>query len=148
MRRSWALGLMLVACGDGNELGGSISDSYSLEFDEVEITKQGDDLVVEYLRNVSDPPDKVCKLVVEDTRLLDLSDNSNIKGDVFLRYVTLSRVTGSGGDFPSVKSGEVHIETWEFEDGGEVDGEFSAIFDNGLTIDGEFDGEVKAVSLD
>src|SRR5688572_1489068 len=123
--------LLLAACGEANELGGSIDESFSLDFDEAETTKQGDDLVIEYLNNVSDPPEKVVKLVVEDTSELDLKQDSNIKGDVFMDYVTISRVAGSGGDFPPVESGQVHIGNWQFEDGGDVSGNFNALFDNG-----------------
>jgi hypothetical protein len=63
-------------------------------------------------------------------------------------YVTVSRVAGSGGDFPPVKSGQVHIDVWNFKDGGDLAGQFNALFDNGRTIDGKYKGSVKVVSLD
>lgn len=137
-----------VACGgDDNSLGGSIEESFTLGFDRVAVRKISTDLVIEYLKDVGDPPDKVCKLVI-DTENLPLADETNVSGDTFKQRVTIERIAGSGGDFPALTSGKVHFDVFSFTAGGRVDGEFDGVFTNGRTIHGTFDGKVEEVSLD
>lgn len=131
----------LASCGGPpNSLEGSIEESFSLEFDRVEIRKQGLSLLIEYLRDAkaTTSADKVCKIVL-DTENLPLKDNSVVKGDTFLERVTISRVATTGGDFPDLRGGEIKFEKFEFKHGGHIDGEFSVVFVNGRTLHGTFD---------
>jgi hypothetical protein len=136
----------LAACGGGNELSGSIEESFSLEFDRVRIRKQDQALLIEYLREVSGGTEKVCQVVV-DTDGLSLASDSTIKGGTFLSRVQVNRVA-SGGTFPPVDEGQIDFDTYEFEDGGEMQGEFDVVFDGGRTLHGGFEGDVKEVELD
>ena len=139
----------LVACGGPeNSLDGSIGESYDLSFDRVEIRKQGEDLIIEYIkkREVAGGDDKNCKIVVQ-TENLPLGDDTSIQGDTFLERVTISRVSRTGGEFPEASSGKIEFKVFDFDDNGRIDGEFEAVLD-GRTLYGNFDAEVEEVPLD
>ncbi len=136
----------LAACGGGNSLEGSIEESFALDFDRVRIRKQDQALLVEYLHDVAKGTEKVCQVVV-DTSGLELGDDTTIEGSVFHNRVEVNRVA-SGGDFPEVEDGELHFDTYQFEDGGEMQGDFDVVFVGGRTLHGEFEGEVEEVNLD
>jgi hypothetical protein len=138
----------IMGCGGpGNSLSGSISESFSLDFDVVQVRKQDLALIIEYIKNVQGGTNKACKLVV-DTSNLAITSNSNIKGDTFLKRVTVSRVAPTGGDFDKMKSGSMHFDDYSFKDGGSMAGTFDAIFDNGRTIHGSFEGRVAETSTE
>jgi hypothetical protein len=101
-----ALVSLLVGCGgEGNSLRGSIDQSFSLEFDEVRIRKQGTDLLIEYLKNVGPTPAKVCKIIIQTENLTGLKSNSRIEGEQFIEYVSIQREAQTQGDFPALQSG-------------------------------------------
>ena len=139
--------VLATACGDGNSLEGSISDSFSLDFDRVRIRKQAPELLIEYLKKHDGGTDKVCKVVV-NTEGMSLGGNTNIRGPTFLDRVTVTRVAATGGDFPDVDSGSMHFDTYEFRDGGDMKGRFDVLFVNGRTLNGDFEGKVDTVPTD
>jgi len=129
----------LAACGGApNTLEGSVGESYSLDFSRVEIRKQDDFLLIEYLQDITGGTNKVCKIVV-DTRGLTIKKDSTISGDLFLQVVEVSRVAAEGGDFPAVKSGKIHFDDFEFHDGGHIQGNFEVVFETNRTLSGNFD---------
>lgn len=139
-------GVLLAACGDGNSLEGSISESFSLEFDKVRIRKQNLALVVEYLHDIPGGTEKTCQVVL-DTDGLNVGDNSTVKGSIFKERVQINRV-GSGGDFPPIQEGQIYFDTFRFKDKGKVKGEFDAVLEGGRTLRGDFEGKVEEIVLD
>ena len=137
--------LSLVACGAANSLEGSISESFSLEYDRVEIFKQGNALKIEYRKDVAGSIVWVCQVIVEKTDELNLKKDTDIKGDTFLMYVSILRVSNTGGPFPDTKNGKVHFDEYKFEAGGRIDGNFETVFANGRTLSGNFDAIVKEI---
>lgn len=144
----YALLAMLVACGGpGNELSGSIGESFSLDFDYARIYKQDLNLRIEYLKKLSGGDGKVAKVVV-DTRDLIIDSGAVIRGETFNEYVTVERVMSTGGDFPPMKSGSIRFEDWNFKNGGKVSGEFDILFENGRTLSGNFENKVQEIATD
>ncbi|MEO1174578.1 MAG: hypothetical protein AAFX94_21370, partial [Myxococcota bacterium] len=152
--------IVAVACGgDDNELKGSISESFSLDFDRVEVRYlvTTDELSIEYLKDLGNTVTKPVKVVVDATDL-SIADDTRITGSTFLELVVVQRETESGGDFPAVTGGSVEFKQVnlaltqnEAEIDGrtvtfftapsgdiEVRGEFDAVFDNGRTLFGKF----------
>lgn len=149
-RMGLVLGLMLalgaVACGSDNVLEGSISESISLNFDRVDILKQGQSLRIEYIREVSGGTNKAAMLIL-DTTGLSLTDDAVLKDDTFMAKVELQRLTSAGDEFPEISSGELRFFKFAFSEGDTVDGEFNVFFVNGRTLHGEFKGKIKEVTL-
>ncbi len=147
--RVLSLLLLCAACGGpDNSLEGSIGESFSLDFDRVGIYQQDSVLRIEYQRDIAGSTHKVCKIVVE-TAGLDLGDDSEIKGDLFLERVSVQRIgTAGGNEFPPVTAGKITFEAYAFEAGGEIDGDFECAFDNGRTLAGNFKGDVEVVSTE
>lgn len=140
--------LGLTACGGReNELSGSISESFSLDFDSVRIRKQNTTLLIEYLKKLGGSTAKVCKVVV-DAESLPLKDNARISGDLFLERVSIQREAQTASDFPDVQGGKIKFDKISFKDGGECEGEFDAVFVNGRTIIGSFVGKIDEVVLE
>ena len=139
-----ALVLLTAACGGpGNSLSGSIGESFSLDFDHADIRRQDLQLIIEYIKDPN--ATKVCKVVV-DTEHLPIDSGAVVKSTYFTQYVTVSRVATVGGDFPDVKSGEIHFESYNFSSGGTVSGTFDVLFVNGRTLHGDFENKVQVVS--
>mgnify|MGYP006270848541 CR=1 FL=1 len=142
-----ALGLA-GGCGTNpNTLDGSIGESFALGFDRVRIRKQSNTLLIEYLNGVASGFEKPCKIVL-DIEDLTLGDDAVVDGEAFLQRVTIDRITATGGPFPDLERGSVEFREVALDAGGRVDGEFEAIFVNGRTISGKFDGNVELVSLE
>jgi hypothetical protein len=140
-----ALAALAGCSGPDNSLEGSIGESFSLDFDRVAIYKQDQVLRIEYLREVAGATNKVCKIVV-DTVGLSIGDESVIEDELFRTHVTVQRIANEGGDFPPVQHGKITFETYEFESGGQIDGDFECLFDNGRTLSGTFDSQVEEVA--
>ncbi|MEM6533575.1 MAG: hypothetical protein AAF654_13200 [Myxococcota bacterium] len=155
----------LVACGGAdNELKGSINESFSLDFDRVEVRYlvTTDELSIEYLKDLGNTVTKPVKVVVDATDL-PLAADTRLTGATYLERVVVQRETESGGDFPAVTGGSVEFEsinlaltenmaeidgrtvTFFSEPSGdiEVQGEFDAVFDNGRTLFGKFRSDLR-----
>ncbi|MEK7703596.1 MAG: hypothetical protein AAB426_01445 [Myxococcota bacterium] len=134
-----SLAMTAVACGGpASSLEGSIGESYPLAFDRVEIRRQDDFLLIEYLKDIAGGTNKICKIVV-DTRDLNIKGDSNIRGPLFLDVVQVTRVAAQGGDFPAVKSGKIHFDTFQFRANGHIEGDFEVVFETDRTLSGNFD---------
>lgn len=138
-----AIALSSVAC-KYNALEGSISDSLSLDFHDVEIRKQDKSFIVEYVRNAKKGDEKVCKLVV-DMEGLDVPKDGifDLDEDGFIDHVALQRSTFKNESFPDLKSGALHFDQINFEHGGIANGEFQIIFVNSRSLNGWFDGVIQ-----
>lgn len=138
------LAVLATACGDpANTLTGSISELLALEFDSVRIRKQGDTLLIEYLEGEQSV---ICKVAL-DTSGLPLRDGAIINGDLFLQRVVIQRAAETSTEFPPVTGGQIKFERYQFQNGGTMDGEFDALFNNGRTLFGTFEETVREVSL-
>lgn len=140
---AWAI----AGCGPVNELGGSIGQSYSLAFDEVQIRLQGGFLLIEYLNEVVGGTEKTCKIVV-DTDGAHLGAGDALEGDAFRERVQISRVALTGGDFPKIERGRIGFEELSLRAGGPVTGEFEVVFAGDLGLHGKFAAAVTVVPVD
>jgi hypothetical protein len=138
--------LTSVACGEAdNDLWGAIDESFPLSFDRVDVIKQGLSLRVEYVKELHGGEVKHCKLVV-NTESLEIEDNTELGDEYFADgTVVVQRVAPTGGDFPPVENGTVHLIDWNFKAKGRIDGEFSVLFTNGRPLFGNFDGKVTEI---
>lgn len=159
-----SLAAVSVACGEDNELSGSISESFSLDFDRVEVRYlvTTDELTIQYLRDLGNTTSKPVKVVVNATDL-PLGEDTRISGDLFEERVVIQREAETGGDFPDFDGGTVVFdrinlalqEVTEEIDGREVTyftepegdlevkGEFDAVFENGRTLFGKFRADLQ-----
>lgn len=138
-----------AACGGfDNRLEGSISSSFSLDFDNVLIRKQGASLIVEWHRIDGATDTKVAKVVLNTDNLNRLGNNSKISGDLFKERVVVQREAATGGDFPAVQEGELELGKFEFRNNGKISGSVNVGFVTGRTLYGEFNGEAEDVPLD
>ena len=149
LRHAWLLPfvvLELSACGSApNDLWGSIDESFSLDFDRVDISKQNLDLIIAYIKVLNgDAGEKMCKVTVQ-TANLNIQSNSDIAEDVFMKRVTVQRVASVGGEFPLVTGGHMHFATYEFQNGGSMEGDFTVLFKTGRTLFGAFRGTVVEI---
>lgn len=156
------LTVFAVACGEDNELSGSISESFSLDFDSVEVRYlvTTDELTIQYLKAVGTASTKPVKVVV-DTTDLPLGPDTRLSGQTFLDRVVIQREAETGGDFPGVTGGtvvfdEINLRVREVTDEEtgitfftepegdlEVRGEFDAVFENGRTLFGKFRADLQ-----
>lgn len=153
MRQIWLVSVLavvgLAGCGGyENRLEGSISSSFSLDFDSVNVRKQDVSLIVEYIKQSGASQTKVAKMVLDTENLKGLGKDSKVDGQLFKDRVVVQREAPSGGDFPEVQSGELQFGDFEFKAGGNVSGSFNVGFVNGRTLYGEFTGSVEEVALD
>lgn len=145
----FATQFVLTACGDANELSGSIEESFSLEFDRVEIrfVVPTEELEIQYLKDVGNSVSKVVKVVV-DTTDLPLGNDSRISGDLFDEKVVIQREAESGSDFPDVNGGSITFDKVGFDNNDLVEGEFDAVFVNGRTLFGKFKKKLDLIDPD
>ncbi|MEM6733194.1 MAG: hypothetical protein AAF658_16670 [Myxococcota bacterium] len=158
---TFGFGLACAACGSDNELSGSISESFSLDFDrtQVRLLVDTDELSIEYLRDLGNTTAKPVKVVV-DTTDLPLGADTRVSGDVFMQRVLIQREAQTGGDFPEITGGTVVFDSINLQlremmddDGNtffvepegdiEVKGEFDAVFTNGRTLFGKFRSDLQ-----
>jgi hypothetical protein len=146
------LSILLLACGlascgsDANRLYGSLSQSYKLDFDRVQIIRVGEDVSVEYQRlsgqNISA---KVAKLTVRVGDLANLAGNDVDLTELVggLPRGTMQRVETSTTDFP------LQIGTVKFDQepaaGTELSGKFHTTLSDpaGRTLNGDFKAKVE-----
>jgi hypothetical protein len=143
----FALAVLATACGGyGNRLEGSISQSFSLDFNKDDIRKQDASLIVEYTKTSGATVDKVAKMVFDTSNLNGLGKNSKVNGQLFKDRVVVQREAATGGDFPAIESGELDFGDFQFKDGGHMSGSFNVGFQNGFTLYGEFNGTCHVVN--
>ncbi|MBN2358549.1 MAG: hypothetical protein JXR83_03790 [Deltaproteobacteria bacterium] len=148
-RRSLILGLLLMglpAACQYNALEGSIDSELGLDFTGLQLRKQDDYLLIEYLRESQRGTEKVCKVVVQ-TRHLELpaSGAFDLDGQRFLDHFELQRSTFVGDTFPAIDRGNLHFEAIEFRHAGYARGSFEVFFVNTRRLKGWFDGTIKEI---
>lgn len=134
--------LSLSACSEANKLHGSIGDILSLDFTRVEVRKQDQSLIIEYLRDERDQTEKVCKLTV-DMRTLPTTGSFELTESGFKTGVELSRATFVPSSFPPIDSGILRITAIEFRNGGEVEGDFDVRFTDERSLLGKFSATMR-----
>lgn len=146
--RLFALANLVVtvaACGDPpNHLEGSISSNVSLDFDETRLIRYPDLAVqLEYLKVIETGSDVVAKIVfdtpeggVKAGEPIDLLEHDGV----------VERIVAAGDTFPAMDTG-----TLTFDEGGDApgpaSGNFAVTFDNGRTLNGQFQVELEDVDL-
>lgn len=146
---AFVLAVWGTGCGGyGNRLEGSISSSFSLDFDSNDIRIQDDSLIVEYIKENGETRTKVAKMVFDTSNLNGLGDDSKIEGQLFKDRVVIQREAATGGDFPEVQSGELEFGKFEFKDKGKISGSFDVAFESGFTLYGEFNKTASVVNTD
>ncbi|OGQ78930.1 MAG: hypothetical protein A2289_04075 [Deltaproteobacteria bacterium RIFOXYA12_FULL_58_15] len=142
-----------MGCGKAdNDLWGSIDESFPLNFDRVEIFKQNLALRIEYIKEIQGGEDKVCKVVV-NTGNVKIKNGTSLEEKRFADFtVTFERVAATGGNFPAISGGTIQFDTFEFKEGGTIDGDFSVVFEEvggrQPNMFGNFDRKVKIVSTE
>jgi hypothetical protein len=152
MRRWFALLVVLglASCGDAaNRLYGSVSQIYKLDFNRVQILRQGGEVSIEYQRLSGDSISaKVAKLTVQ------VGDLANIAGhDVDLTELagglprgTMQRVEPTGTTDFALQVGNVHFDQ-EPTAGTDLSGKFHTTLADpaGRTLNGDFQAKVEAL---
>lgn len=154
LRQGWAITAVVVTlflsggCGDGNSISGSIDEAYPMLFDEVLLRKQAQALRIEYLRDIVGGIDKVLAIVVEDVTRAGVKKGVELVDQDFFTHVVIYRVASTGGDFPPVEEGSLRFKKFEFKAGGRVKAAMDVVFDNGRTLNADFDGLLQEVSVE
>ena len=141
MRSSTALLLACsqVACpAPANGLDGSISGRFSLEFDRTEATKVECLLQIDYVVDRPLGEEVPCRIEI-DMGGLNLHDGSSIEGKEFEEHVEILRLALSGGRFPPVASGWIHLDDLALKAGEMLIGGFGVTFEGGRDLFGTFD---------
>lgn len=137
---------LLVSACPYNQLEGSIDGTLALDFTEVRIRKQDDDLLLEYLRESERGSEKVCKVVIDTAGLeLPAEGASEIVDEDFLSRVNLHRSTFDNDAFPPMVSGKIHFDELGFKDDGKARGNFEILFEASRSLRGWFDGFIEEI---
>ena len=130
---------LLVACGAGSSLEGSLSDETSLAFDQVQVQKSGSAIAVVYLKSLpaGGGNDTVLK-VVANTTGLDLThaisiDLAEAVGPAVRGSVTRAVSTDARRDFPPLVRGRLNLDAGATV-GSKASGSFTVAFGQGGSI--------------
>jgi hypothetical protein len=140
----------LGACGEKDvDLWGSIDETFSLEFTDHEINKQGTALLIEYIKeDENGGVEKPCRLVVETANLL-IVPNSDLDASAFEEgIVQIERVAIGGAEYPPITGGTLHFDDYQFVAGATISGNFTILFENGRNLFGNFNAIVEEIELD
>lgn len=135
-----------AGCEQPNSLEGTISESFDLSFDTVELRRfNGVTLQLDYLRDVegADIDDVVCK-VVFDTPEGGIPAGEAI--DITQHNGIVERIATGGDDFPGLDTANITFETGGNEPG-PASGRFVVTFDTGKTLNGNFDTDMEDVTF-
>lgn len=127
--------LLVASCGDANQLWGSIREDHPMEFDRVEVVRQGHALRIEYIRDRGRDSEWVCKLTL-DTEGLDLCDHAEITATSFAERVVVER--NADDALPRYTGGLLYFERYGASPGRAIEGDFNVLFDNGRNLAGSF----------
>lgn len=129
-----------------NSLDGSISESFSLEFDRTEMRRFGGvTLQLDYLRDIEGAsiPDVVCKIV------FDTPEGGVVAGeaiDIVANDGIIERIAVGGEDYPELELANITFDVGGNEPGPAA-GSFVSTFENGKTLNGNFDTELEDVDF-
>lgn len=137
----------VVACGDPpNHLEGSISSNVSLDFDRTRLIRYASlSMQLEYLKALEGGggDDVVAKLVF-DTPEGGVKNGEPI--DLVAEDGVVERIVAEGDAFPPMDTGQLTFDLGGNEPG-PAQGSFAVTFDNGRTLNGNFDVELEDVDL-
>jgi hypothetical protein len=143
MRRLLFTAALLTACAsDTNELEGSISDEFSLAFDEVDLSIAGCGLRIDYIKNYGTTTYVPCRLDI-DTEGLDLTEGSELESATFATRVELGRSSPTGRYFPDLERGTLHFERFSLVAGETASGSFEVEFEDGRDLRGRFHADLR-----
>ena len=140
----FGVALGLAACGEDPGLEGSIGKTVPLDFNQTSFKKQGDFLLVEYLRRTAAATEIMCKLAAD---ISAINDDRIFAGQRFLDHVTLTRATLDETRFPPIRRGTLRLGELAFEHGGDVSGSFHVEFIDDETLDGSFSGTLVEITV-
>ncbi len=126
------------SCSASNDLYGSVSASYSLQYDSTILGVQQNFITISFLRNDGEVP---AKLAI-DTNGLALASGAILNGNQFLTHVTVSRVMSDGNAFRPVVKGSINFNNYAAAAGGALSGHFAITFDSGDLLEGDFSGNL------
>lgn len=140
-----ALLVLLSSACSYNALEGSIDRELSLDFSQVRVRKQDQNMLIEYLRESREGSEKVCKVVIDMEGLeLPAGGAYDLGEDIFLDHVSLQRSTFEGDEqFPPMEKGSLHFEIIDFRDGGQAKGNFEILFEKSRSLKGWFEGYIE-----
>lgn len=141
--------LLAIGCGDeaSNEIEGSLTASYGMDFDEVRIRRFSTEVSVEYIRNPGPGEEIVLKLSVsfeendiQEGQPLDLHPPSG----------NAQRTTTDNAQLPELCDQEERPSTLTFSQYSETEGEtiqgtWRLCFANGLDGVGKFKGDLEVI---
>lgn len=147
------LAVVLSACGQdkGSDLRGSIGQEFDLSFDAVQIRIiESGDFELRYVSSIPDRNDKEEALNLQiDTGRVRLQPNIpiNLVTNSSLSRFRLVKENGQKIEdrdrFPSLKRGDLTLDTFTLLPGSDVSGSFQMRFINGKTLLGSFDGTLE-----
>ena len=136
------------ACGpEPNDLWGSIDQSHDLSFDTVELRLLTGQSVYQltYMKDLeaSETDDVVAKVVFDRPQDgIPLDEKIPFDGDSIVE-----RVTAANDPLPALREGSVTFHEGGSEDQQHTVGEFAATFENGKTLNGNFDTSLRLVDF-
>jgi hypothetical protein len=130
------------ACGaPENWLEGTISEEFSLEFDDVNISVSGCLLRIDYVKSRPAATYIPTRLSV-DGQHLALAAGATVSEQAFIDEVDVAYVSPTGRYFPETSSGTLRLDSYSRESGDEVRGTFDLAFVDGRDLHGGFAGDV------
>lgn len=144
MRALWCV-LLLVACGGPNALQGSVKPPEALDFNDLLLRKQGNDLLVQYQQRAGNSVEIVAKLAVA---MDDFPQDRISRGDDFAQRASLSRAVLDNSQFPRLLHGTLHFDRLTFKHGGQLLADFDLLFVDQTTLHGQFSGTLVEVLVE
>lgn len=145
----FAAAVLASACGGdaANQIEGSLTASYDMDFDEVRIRRFSTEISVEYLRNPGPGEEIPLKLSVS------FEENEVTTGtgyDLHPPSGNAQRITTDNAELPELCVQEERPSTLTFSeysetDGATIQGEWRLCFDNGLDGVGKFKGDLDVI---
>jgi hypothetical protein len=136
----------LAGCpSEPNSLEGSIDETMSLEFDRTEMRRfDGITIQLDYLKDLEGGDIDIVAKVVFDTPADGIVADEEI--DILANNGIIERRASDNLDFPPLEQGAITFSSGGNEPGAAV-GRFTATFDNGKTLGGNFDTELTDVEF-
>jgi hypothetical protein len=137
----------LTACGTPpNYLEGSIDSNVSLDFDSTRMIRYTSLAIqLEYIKALegSETPDIVAKIVFDTPEGgIPQGEPIDLKG----ANAVVERIVAAGDNFPALDTGRITFDEGGNDPGPAV-GSFACTFDNGRTLNGDFDVEMEDVDF-
>jgi len=149
-RHATLLALLVSALATGcpeepNSLEGSIDETMSLDFDRTEMRRyDGVTIQLDYIKELESGDLDIIAKIVFDTPEGGIVVDEGI--DILANNGIIERVASDGLDFPPLEQATITFSSGGTE-AGAATGRFTATFDNGKTLGGNFDTELEDVEF-